>query len=223
MAVVITLAGGAAFLGSFCLLSIGLRPMAVRYLLATLVGYVAFLALIRAWISWQRRTASLELDLPDLSGDGGSADAFSGAGGEFGGAGATGQWDGPAPAADSLQSPSHGGSADAVDALSLDDAWPVVLVGVALLAGAIAIGCVIYTSPVLFAEVLLDAAVLGTIYRRSRRHEVGDWIGSVLRRTWLPATGLCLFMAILGFALQTLAPQATSIGGVVRSVAAGEP
>jgi hypothetical protein len=225
MAVVVALAGAAGFLASFCLLSVGLRAMAIRYSLATVVGYGAFLLLIRAWLGWQRRTGSLELDgLPEFSADAGSTESFSGGGGEFGGAGASGEWNGPSPSTVAVQPPSRGGSADSVDVFSLDDAWPFLLAGAALLAGAVAIGCVIYTSPILFAEILLDAAVLGTIYRRSRRPDEGDWIGSVLRRTWLPATALCLFMAILGFALQAMAPGATSIGGVLRSVLlAGDP
>lgn len=203
--------------------------MGVRYLLATVVGYVAFLSLIRAWLSWQRRTMNLEVAdpsgladvFPDAGGDAGSPDPFSGSGGDFGGAGASGEWQG-ADLGSSAPVSSPSASADVSDAFSLDDAWPVVLAVAALCAGAVAVGFVIYTSPILFAEVLVDAVVLGAIYRRSTRHDTGDWIGGVLGRTWLPATALCLFMGLLGAALQALAPEEASFGGVVRSVVAPE-
>ena len=222
MALVIALAGGAAFLASFCLLSAGLRVMAARYLLATIVGYLAFLLLIRLGLSWQRRTSNLELDgTPDFPIDIGPGtpdpDPFSGGGGDFGGGGATGGWSGSAPDTVAVQPPQPASGVGDFD-LSLDDLGYVLLAGVALLAGAVAIGFVIYTSPVLFAEVLLDAAVVGTIYRRSRGHQPSDWIGSVLGRTILPAVVLLVFMALLGYALQALAPEETSIGGVVRAV-----
>ena len=68
--------------------------MGLRYLGATIVGYVTFLLLIRAWIALhrQRDAGSLEdLSLPDGGWRGGHADPSFG-GGHSGGAGASGDW-----------------------------------------------------------------------------------------------------------------------------------
>jgi hypothetical protein len=66
--------------------------------------------------------------------------------------------------------------------------------------------------------VALDAALISTMYRRLRCDEVQHWTSAVVRRTWLPAAALLLFMAALGFALQHLAPNARSIGAAVRAI-----
>jgi hypothetical protein len=82
----------------------------------------------------------------------------------------------------------------------------------------IAVGFVVYSAPILLAEVALDAAVVAPIYRRLRREEAGHWAGAVLRHTWMPALVVILFVAAAGFALQQAAPEARSIGGVWRAL-----
>ena len=84
--------------------------------------------------------------------------------------------------------------------------------------GAVAIGYVIYAAPLLLSEVALDAAVASTLYRRLRKDDVSHWAVTVLRRTWIPAAAIMLFAALGGYALQRVAPEARSIGGVVRAL-----
>jgi hypothetical protein len=83
------------------------------------------------------------------------------------------------------------------------------------------VGYVIYAAPLLLAEVALDAALVSTAYRKLRREEAGHWAGAVLRRTWLPAVVLVASLVAAGYALQRIVPEAQSIGGVVRALAAG--
>jgi hypothetical protein len=71
---------------------------------------------------------------------------------------------------------------------------------------------------VLLAEVALDAALVTTAYRRLRRTDARNWIGSVLRRTWAPALVLIVMLAIVGSLLHRVVPEARSIGGVVRAL-----
>jgi hypothetical protein len=40
----------------------------------------------------------------------------------------------------------------------------------------------------------------------------------VLKRTWMPAVALMVFAALGGYAMQQIAPDARSIGGVVREL-----
>ncbi len=164
----------------------------MRYALAVVGGYLSFLSFVRVWIAYQTRNWAFgrakpepsekrgldgdlpdaldmvgKLDVPDLSvlnelGNLGSAagNAFSGGGGGFGGGGASGSFDVDLGSGDSSSS----GALDAVS--GSDDALPIVIAVIALLGGVVALGFVVYSSPVLFAEVLLDVAVLGAVYKR---------------------------------------------------------
>lgn len=220
MLLLVSLAGLGAFLVSAGLLHGGLGSMAARYFFAAATGYLFFLVLVRLWLAYQRRQWSRDGDVPIESGDGaGSVEPeFSGEGGAFGGGGASGSYSDELPveldALPSVTSESSSGFLDAVP--DVDDAWPLVLALVALVAGAVALGFVVYASPLLFAEVLLDAAVVSAVYRRARRRNRGHWLHGVLKRTWLPAAALCLSVALGGFVLQLLAPEAKSLGGVFR-------
>jgi uncharacterized membrane protein YgcG len=221
MSLLVALAGLAAFLCSVALLHAGLGNMAVRYFFAAAVGYAVFLALVRAWLFYQERRWSRASDLIDVVdvGSGGSGSAgepppFAGGGGEFGGGGASGSF-GPGA---TPPSPSSSGGPGALDLVpDFDDAWPLVLGAAALFAGLAALVFVVWASPILFAEVLLNAAVLGAVYRRARRRSRAHWLEGVVRRTWIAAVALCLFVAVAGFLLQATAPDARSLGAVLRS------
>jgi hypothetical protein len=204
--------------------------MGARYALAVLGGYLFFLAFVRLWIAYQTRNWSFgrrkqersqrsydvgDIDLPDLSALGqlsGALDGgFSGGGGAFGGAGASGSF-GDA-------SPSEGSSSGVLDGLgSADGEGVAILVAVvALLGGLLALGFVVYSSPVLLAEVLLDVAVVGALYRKNQRHERGHWAAGVLSRTYKPMLVLSIFAGIFGFAIQSLAPEQHTLGAVLEA------
>ena len=234
LVLIVGLAGLAALLSSVLTLRLGVPWMAVRYPLAVACGYAIFFVLIRWWIAWQRRfdEATLvrsSLDGVDLldAGDlvklrvptGGAADVPLFAAGRGGGAGASTQW----AAASSASPPRGSTNSGGLDFdLDLDEVWWVVIAVACVLGAAVAIGYVIYAAPLLLAEVALDAAVVSTLYRRLRKDDVSHWAVTVLKRTWLPATALMIFAAIGGYALQQVAPEARSIGGVVRELQRSE-
>lgn len=228
MVLILSLAAVGAFLSSATLVALGLNSMGGRYALAVVGGYLFFLSFVRVWIAYQTRnwsfgrheqrdySGSLDIgnvELPDLSalGDlGGSADAaFDGGGGSFGGAGASGSFDGGG---------SSGGSASsALDGVGGGDGEgiAIVIAVVALLGGLIALGFVVYSSPIMLAEVLLDVAVVGAVYRKNQRHQRGHWAAGVLGRTYKPALVLAVFAAIFGFAIQSLSPERHTLGSVL--------
>ena len=229
MLLILSLAALGTFLSSASLVSLGLASMWVRYALAVVGGYLFFLSFVRVWIAYQTRNwsfgrrpreeklssrGSIDLpDLPDLSalGElGGSAEGvFSGGGGDFGGAGASGSW------ADGAVTESGSGVVDAVG--SADEGLPIVIAIIALAGGLIALGFVVYSSPVLFAEVLVDVAVLGVAYKKNRKHERSHWAAGVLGRTYKPALVLAVFAAIFGFAMQSTAPHEKTLGAVLAA------
>src|SRR5687768_8293022 len=132
---IVILSGTAAFLVSVAGLRVGVVSMALRYAMATVAGYLAFVALLRVWIAWQRGS-SPDLDLPvehldvdidvprsDTAGD---SDFF--AGGRSGGAGATS--DGSAgfdTGAIRTKRPLPRRERSFDPSLDLDDLWPVLI------------------------------------------------------------------------------------------------
>jgi hypothetical protein len=191
--VILSLAGAAAFTTSVAALRLGLDSMALRYPLATTIGYLTFVVLIRVWIALQR-----DEHVPDPADIADAGDTMS----EL----LPSHRDGP-PEGDWF-----GGSFD------IEEGWFVVLALACALGGVLALAYVIYIAPLLLAEVALDAALVSAVYRRLRREEIGWWAASVVRRTWIAATVLVVFMGIAGFALGQMAPDARSIGGVVAEL-----
>jgi hypothetical protein len=230
MALILALSAVGAFLTSASFVALGLEVMGVRYALAVVGGYLFFLAFVRLWIAYQTRNWSFgrrkldrsprsndlgNVDLPDLSAFGELGNAaqggFSGGGGAFGGAGASGSFGDAAP--------TEGSSSDVLDGIGGGDGEGVAIVIaiVALLGGLLALGFVVYSSPILLAEVLLDVAVVGALYRKNQRHERGHWAAGVLRRTYKPMLVLAVFATVFGVATQSLAPEQHTLGAVLEA------
>lgn len=194
---IVLLAGAAAFFASVVSLNLGLTAMAWRYPIAVAAGYLTFIALIRVWIAFQRRRPDAG-DLVD------AADVASQPLQEV-----------PAVQLGRGREPSFSG----LDlSPSWDDLWPLAVALIVIGVAAFAIMSVIYAAPLLLAEVALDAAIVGTLYRRLRREDSSHWVFTVVRRTWLPALLLIALAASLGYLLQAIAPGARSIGGVLAAL-----
>jgi len=215
-------AGGAGFLASVLMLGADLESfnsMTIRYPVAALCGYASFVLLIRVWIAMQRSA-------PDAGGDiigevieesidlGRLPSAFRDGASEGSGVSRVSVrrsvWD-------SVFDTSGGSSGWDID--FGDSIW-LAVGAVCVLGGLFALVYVISMAPVLLAEVALDAAVVSVLYRRLRQDEAGSWLTTVLAHTWIPALILIAFTLLTGFALEQLAPDARSIGGVIRSLSA---
>ncbi len=198
----------AAFGFSVAALRIGLEQMWLRYLLASGVGYGAFLLLIRLWIAFHRGGWRLDGDIPDLSGVSSGSGNGSFGGGGSGGGGASGNWD---PSA----------AIDVADLPDLDDAWPVAIVIAVALSGIVLLLILLFyvmnVAPVLLAEVALDAALIGSVYRRLRKQDARYWLSSAVRHTWKPAVLVAICMSAAGAVAQAAVPAARTIGDVFRA------
>ena len=204
---ILGVAGVASFAFSAILLRLGFEHMGLRYLLATLAGYATFLLLIRLWIAFHRREWDPSFDVPDAASGSAGADHGAFGGGESGGAGASGSWDGPG----------IDGSLPSVD-VDVDDAWPVVLAAVIALGGLLALIYVVYAAPVLLAEVALDAALVTGIYRKLRRADARHWLTSTVRRTWAAAVIVAVSVGLAGTVMQWVVPTARSIGDILAQL-----
>ena len=225
MTLILSLTGFAGFLTSFLLLHSGVSQMWLRYPLAILSAYVAFLLSLRLWLALHRSRGNYDLgvnfDLPIDGGSGGtassSADFSFGGGGDFGGGGAGGSWGDSVSSSSSLPY-SGGNGSSAFDGISLDldlqELWLLVLAVAALLGGLVASLYIVYIAPVLLAEILVDGLLLRGLYNRVEHIERKHWLQTAVRKTLLPALLCVLFFGVAGGALQAIAPEAKSIGQV---------
>ena len=90
----------------------------------------------------------------------------------------------------------------------------MILTVVALLAGLVASLHVVYIAPVLLAEILVDKLLLGGLYKRVKHIERKHWLQTAVRKILLPALLCVLFFGLTGGSLQTVAPEAKSVGEV---------
>jgi len=219
MFVLVSLTGLAGFGASAAMLAAGLETMGLRYLLAMSVAYMVFLSLLWAWL---RTRPSDYLDGIDLAQFGtndasGAPHDFSGGGGTFDGGGASanvdfGARDSTLDAAAEKPLPS---GADVDDGI-----FPVTIV---LLAVGLALSAlfVIWSAPILFAEILVDALLAAGLYRRLRLLDPRHWMVAALKRTIIPFVLTTIVVTGSGYAMQIHAPGARSMGEVVARHTAG--
>ena len=189
------------------MLRLGVEEMWMRYPLAVLSGWIAFLGLVRLWAEAEGKRFAADADIEDLASHAGNSaikperDRDSGRG--------DGVWDwldwfNPFEYVDDL-----GGFALAL-------LFCIVLVALAGLIVAI-IG-VIGGAEILLAEVVLDAVLVSALYRRLQHLETRWWLASAARQTVMPMLVAVVFLATAGLLFQQIAPDAHSIRGVWRDV-----
>lgn len=244
MSAIIAGAAGAGFLASFALLRAGVTSMALRYPLAVGAAYLAFLALLWLWLRryqlrverdrardrWRSDDPWSAIDIVnipiDLEGDaagdvaspefgGGGGFAGGGAGGSIESAGQVARLAPRVPPSPASLSGGGKGSGFSLGLDSLDEgAWvliPVAIVSAIVLSAAI---YVVWMAPILFAELLLDAALAAGLYRRLRGVQGQHWLRSAIRRTAGPAIVAAVLLGLAGGLMQSVYPGATSIGRV---------
>lgn len=239
MSLILAATGAAGFLVSFALLHLGVTRMWLRYPFAVLVAYGLFLLLLRVWLHLQRKswTDLLPDDLSltnvdtitDVAAHTDAVSSFGG-GGDFGGAGASGTWEGGASgsvgvggggAGGGVSGSSSGGGLDLLGGLDFDDEGCVFfLLALALIvAGLLASLYVVYAAPTLLAELLVEGILLSGLYRGMKKGaRQGDWLRAVVRRTWLPVLLTLTLFAAAGYLLQRAAPRARTLGEAFRAV-----
>lgn len=220
MGLIVALTGGFGLLASFTLLQFGMGSMAMRYPMALMIAYVFFLFLI--WL-WLRTNAQDYLDVPDVSGlaprpkpSECALEFKSEGGGDFGGGGASGSFDGSGTAlGETISSPLRS-VGDSVDAVAQAEELAIPLVAIALALGiALASFYVVYIAPALFAEVLVDGALSYALFRHLRGQNPRHWLSSTVRHTAAPFVVSALFLVAVGAAMAAYAPGAQSVGQVI--------
>ncbi|MGH7655064.1 MAG: hypothetical protein ACREN6_10415 [Gemmatimonadaceae bacterium] len=244
MATLVSVTAAAGFATSFLLLRFGLTRMVLRYPLAVSVAYLVFLGLVNLWLRRFRlrerargarhvdRSIFDFVEVPiDAMWRGGGPTPFEfGGGGGFDGAGASGAWGDPAVAGQIASSvvpqssaaggtPTSAGGGKAGWSFDFDsDGWLLI---VAAVVAALAFGVVIYVvyiAPALFAELLLDAGLAAGLYRRLAKGERRTWLATAVRKTAIPAAAVASLLALSGLIVQSVYPDAVSVGRVVDHI-----
>lgn len=227
---------GMAVVANKLLLLAGLETMWLRYLWAMVASYLAFLAGIKCWLlyagyAWPRKS-NFDADIPDFSGGGsgggggsGSCEpTFPGGGGEFAGAGASGDFGGPGNALTDAGGNFASGVGDAVskagdtvgDLGGGDEGGCALVLAMILIAIALAAvfgsaAYIVFNAPSILGEAVFEVLLAGGLVRASRRAEEASWVQGVLRVTWAPF--LLILAVVMAFAAwaQIIYPQAHTV------------
>ncbi|MBL8518373.1 MAG: hypothetical protein JNM76_15540 [Betaproteobacteria bacterium] len=200
----------AAMLASWAMLQLGVDSMWVRYAIAVLGAYAAFLLGVGLWLRYVARvrrdradpalSAQLDggdpvdaLDLINSVGDLGSGVARGGgrisSGGDFGGGGASGSWTEPGV----QQGFVSGAESSAASAgkgfdfnFDLDgDGLVVLVLAIAVIAAVVfASGYIVWFAPDILAEAVVGAALAGSLAKTARREDGSGWVMGVVKKTW---------------------------------------
>jgi len=221
MALIVALTGAAGFLASHLLRLAGVDAMLLRYPMAVLQAYGVFLLLMWIWIRWRWDDVldglSSEVGGGSPSAHGGVAESpWSSVGGRSGGGGASASWNESAPPSEvEVSEVPLAGLAEDEAGLPL-----LALLGIVALVAAVLLASVwvVWSAPVLMAELLVDAAIAGGLYRRMQGMQVqGWWRVCVTHTSWL-LLGLLLFFAVLGWLAQELVPGASHLLQVIQAL-----
>lgn len=219
MLLLVMMTGAAGFIASYLLLWAGIDEMWFRYLLALGIAYLTFLMLLWLWLRTRAQDGS---DFPDLSGlDSGhghneSPAEWGGQGGGSGGGGASSSFDAPSGSGADVLDDTTTPIGEALGAVSDADELAIPLMALLLVAALVLSSLfVVYSAPILFAELLVDGVLATSLYRRLRGLEPAHWLETAVRRTFLPFVLTAAFVVAAGWGMARYAPGADSIGDVL--------
>jgi hypothetical protein len=219
---------------TWVLYRIHLNVFAIRYGLAVITAYAAFVGFIKVWLWYveycgRRRssgTADDWFDCINFSGGGsssGSSVSFSGGGGKFGGGGASGSWasESNAQAAPLVVAPPAKSSSSSTSTKSSskssggggggDDLGELILVLliIALVLAIIAsFVWIVWAAPTILSEVVFNAVLAGALARHTHRATCGEWIGGVIKKTAIPFALILALSVTMGWWAQHICPSA---------------
>ncbi len=202
MGFIAALTAATGLLASYLLLGAGLTAMLLRYPLSVAIAYVAFLFFLWCWLHWERRDEDANEDAADLAldiADQGSTNAYE-----------------PVSTHDSSVTDTGDTGFDLPDG---EGAFIgiVIVAAVALFAAVFAVFSIISVAPVLFAELLVDVALAGGLYRHVRGIDRERyWLKTALARTFWRFAGVAALAAVAGWAITLFVPGADSVGDLLN-------
>ncbi|RZL63892.1 MAG: hypothetical protein EOP81_11010 [Variovorax sp.] len=206
---------------------LGVDSLAVRYAVTLGAGYAGYLVALRWWAQWLvKRENDNDLDIPDIDlvRTPEPRGAESGGGGDFGGGGASGDFEGAAVDASTASAAEGVGDlASALEAAGSADEGAIIvvpvvavfLIGVAIVTGAGSLALLYFGWDALLA-VAVEVAFSYASARAAMRVAREGWLSAAVRLTWKPLLGALACAVALGATLDHFMPQVNSLPEAVR-------
>lgn len=224
----------AGFLATRTLLALNVENVMLRYPLAVVFAYLIFFISVKLWLKYitpvpvtqkaHSNSPDLVDVLPDLliSGPSGGSfnlgEVFHGGGGEFSGAGASGNFGEVQTAVtDSEIGDAVGDVAGGAVSSALGDEGGIVAVIIfALLAAimAVIVGAgvyLVYEAPFILSEAAFEFILAASLVRRTKRIDNADWTGSVFKTTSIPFIITLTLATLAGYLMHHYYPNVTRI------------
>jgi hypothetical protein len=206
MGFILLLTGAAGVAASWGLLQAGLGQMWMRYPLSVLIAWGVFLFLLWVWIQVERRYFTADEEVAALL-----------------------KGRDPAEAMRRLKDDDSSvldWFSDVPD-VSDGEGCFVLLVGLALICliffAAAAILNVLIGAPILFAEVFVDAVLVGALYKRIKPMQEQWWVLGAVRHTWRPVALTATALLVCALIFRYFAPNAHSAGEVLAHLRNPKP
>lgn len=220
------------------LFAIHVAKLWMRYAIAVIVAYGAFLGLLKIWLIYfgicirhaHGKSSSGGVDITDFcdfSGGGSSSGSSSiselgSGGGKFGGGGASGAW-GSAEPQPVVVAPLKTGSASSVShggGLSLDldgDEIVLVLIVIAVATAIIGAGAyLIWAAPAILSDTAFNAVLASALIHKTRKVSHPEWVGSVLHATAIPFSIVFALTILMGWYAQHICPSALRVRDAIH-------
>ncbi|HUJ13676.1 MAG TPA: hypothetical protein VL284_07780 [Thermoanaerobaculia bacterium] len=220
---------------------IHLDIFALRYAVAVLAAWGAFVVFVKLWLAYisMRSGGSNWLDSINFSSGGSSSSSsvssgsssLSGGGGKFGGGGASGSWDEPgataapkvavipAPVAQPARSggsSKSGGGGGGIDGDDLGELILVVLIIALVVAIVLSFAWIVWAAPGILGETAFNAALAGALTPHAHKATHGNWIGSVMKKTAIPFVLIFALAIAVGGWAQHICPRARRLTDAVH-------
>jgi hypothetical protein len=205
MSLILLATGGVGAGASWAMLNLGVDRMWMRYPLAVVIAWGVFLALLRAWMEVERKYFSAEQDVAALLKGHDPKETRERL--------EERDWS----VFDWLDVPTDFGDGEGCAVAIF-----FFIVGAAILITGWAIISVLMAAPILFAEVFLDAVLVAALYKRMKGLERQSWLSGAVNQTIGPVATTALVLGLTGFFFGIVAPEAKSIGGVLKHVRSEE-
>jgi hypothetical protein len=200
MGLILLLTGVAGAAASWGMLQAGLEKMWARYPLAVLIAWGVFLLLVWAWMQVERRYFRADEEMAALLKGRDPEEAMRRL------------KDNDSSVLDWFENVPD--LADVGDEGCAVFFIALAVLGVGFFAAA-AILNVLMAAPILFAEVFVDAVLIGALYKRMKPLHEQWWVVGAVRQTLRPVLLTALTLLGCGVLFSFVAPEAKSVGGVI--------
>jgi hypothetical protein len=216
------------------LFAIHVAKLWMRYAIAVIVAYAAFLGLLKIWLVYfaicirhaHGQSGGVDIsDFCDFSGGGSSSGSSSSVselgsgGGKFGGGGASANW-GTAEPQPVIAAPVKSSGSSSVGDFGLDlDGDEIVLVIIVIAVAFAVIGAgayLIWAAPTILGDTAFNAVLASALIHKTKKVSHPEWVGSVLHATAIPFSMVFALTILMGWYAQHICPSAMRVRDAIH-------